>query len=186
MARRARANRKDERKEEAAATPVVNDIEAMFLTQEEPKSEAPSVQEPPREQAPSVPEPPKEPAAPPLSERDWMTLSEVESSAGVSRTIISQMVAKGWIPGMEPGKQGRPQEWHARHVACLIRQLRKRRMIVALADAELVAQADCLPAHRLETCVAALTTKGVRIIDADRSLRSLAQITKDPVVIFPA
>lgn len=184
MSKRTRAPRKKEKKVEAAAVPVVNvanPVEAQPPTQDEPEPQAPKAQP-----VPPATEPPKEPQAPPPDQRDWLTLSEVEALAGVSRTIISQMVGKGWIPGMEPGKQGRPQEWHARHVACLIRQLRKRRMIAALADAELVAQADNLPEHRLETCVAAITTKGVRIIDADRSLRSLAQITKDPVVIFPA
>jgi KaiC/GvpD/RAD55 family RecA-like ATPase len=183
-AKRTRAPRKEERKAEAAAPPAVNEVDVVSEAESETEVQA-EPGEPAERVIPPAPEPPKEPAAPPPEERNWLTLSEVEAEAGVSRTIISQMVAKGWIPGMEPGKQGRPQEWHPHHVAKVIGQLRKRRQIAALADAELVAKADNVEPHRLETCVVAITEKGVRIIDAERSLRSLVQISKSPVVIFP-
>ena len=160
-----RAPRKSRAKKEEAAAPlaVTEEIKA-----DEPK-----------------PEPNPEPEAPPKDEREWMTLGEVEEEVGISRTLIAQMVAAGRIPGMEPGKQGRPQEWYGHHVELLKKQLRSRRIIRSLSDPDRVAAACNVEPHRLEMGTAAITSKGLRIIDSSKSLRSLRQITKDPIIIFP-
>lgn len=139
----------------------------------------PEPDEEPEEVVPELePEPEPEP-------RDWLMLSEVEDRCGVHRSVIADMVKKGWIAGMEPGRQGRPQEWHPHHVEALEKQLRARRIIAGLSEADLVAGACNLDPHRLETCVAAITSKGIRLIDASSPISSLSRISKEPIVIFP-
>lgn len=131
------------------------------------------------------PDPPKpKDDEPEPEERDWKTLKEVEAEVGVSRTWISQMVAAEMIPGMEPGKQGKPQHWYLPQIEAIRRILELQEAIRKLDAPHAIAQACNVEPYRLENHVAIITPKGMRLISRTSSLDGLRGIARGPVVVL--
>ena len=131
------------------------------------------------------PDPPKlKDDEPEPEERDWKTLKEVEAEVGVSRTWISQMVAAEMIPGMEPGKQGKPQHWYLPQIEAIRRILELQDRIRKLDAPHAIAQACNVESYRLENHVAIITPKGMRLVSRTSSLDSMRGIARGPVVVL--
>jgi DNA-binding transcriptional MerR regulator len=127
-----------------------------------------------------APEPEPEPV-----ERDWLTLSEVEVAVGVSASTIRSWVQSGYIPHMEPSKQGQKQEWHSHHVASLKRIIAVRDAVRSLDDMGKIAAACNVDPARLDGRITMITSGGMRIADEGSKIGTLKFISRDPMVIIP-